>query len=97
MSWPFADLREAKQMPVVLTNPCACCRIERKDIPQNRWRREIALCRLQPADKIREIALFAASAAIKCVDDARQVDIEYRSYHPLLLRRREALCAAPSV
>jgi hypothetical protein len=39
-----------------------------------RWR-EILFDRLQPADKVRELALFATGTSVNSVDDPRQIDI----------------------
>jgi len=58
---------------VVLTNPCPEGGGEWEDMPQDRWRREMLLDRLQPAHKVCKLVLFATSTAINGVDDSRQV------------------------
>jgi hypothetical protein len=75
MSGSFAYLSKTEETPVIFANPRANCRMERKDITQERWRRKIALYRLQPANEISKLVLLAASAAINGVDDSRQINI----------------------
>jgi hypothetical protein len=75
MSGSFAYLSKTEETPVIFANPRANCRMERKDITQERLRRRIALYRLRPAHEIGELVLLAASAAINGVDDSRQIDV----------------------
>jgi hypothetical protein len=49
--------------------------MEWKDIPQDRWQERTIFYRFQPAHEVGELVRFAASTAINCVDDARQINV----------------------
>src|SRR6266849_6691568 len=75
-------------MPVILTDPGACSSTEGEDISQDRRQKKTIFYRFKPTYEVRKFVLLASSTPINCVDDSRQINIKYRSYHPVLLRRR---------